>query len=184
MLAEHSTSPPLSKSQSSADELVDLARELTLCERLVRALLVACLQPWDLGYVEFLVLGICARAPVGGTHQRDLVAATGASAAHLSGMVEQLRRRGWLVAERGPQDRRQQIWRLADEGRRWFAELQAALAATAEKLSQRISSPELAGLRGCLQGLLAAVESQPQLNIFRSDPVATADDGPEPGGAA
>ena len=60
------------------------------------------LRPWELGYTEFVVLWLCERDAVRGVPQKDLVTAACVSSAQMSGVVEQLRRRGWLAAERGP----------------------------------------------------------------------------------
>ena len=167
MLAEPSQSPRAP--QPFPDELVELAHELTLCQRQLWALLMERLRPWTLGHTEFLVLWLCERDAVRGLPQKDLVTATGVSAAQMSGVVEQLRRRGLLAAERGPQDRRQQLWRLTDAGRRLVAELRTALAPTADQLSQHISPVETEHLRALIQHLRAAAEVPPLLGLFAPD---------------
>jgi DNA-binding MarR family transcriptional regulator len=184
MLAEKSQSPPQRAPQPFRDGLVELAHELALCQRQLWSLLMECLRPWELGPTEFVVLWLCERAAVHGVPQKDLVTASGVSSAQMSGVVEQLRRRGLLAAERGPQDRRQQLWHLADEGRRMVAELRTALAPAAEHLCERMSPLDTERLRELLQRLRAAAELQPLLGLFAPDTATADDDRSVPGGAS
>ena len=184
MLAEQSQSPPQRAPQLFRDGLMELAQELALCQRQLWSLLMECLRPWKLSYTEFVVLWICERATVRGVPQKDLVTATGVSSAQISGVVERLRRRGLLAAERGPQDRRQQLWHLADDGRRLVAQLRTALAPAAEQLCERMSPLDTERLRELLQRLRIAAELPPLLGLFAPDTATAGDDRSVPGGAA
>ena len=183
MLAEQSQAPPQRAPQPFRDGLVELAYELALCQRQLSSLLMECLRPWELGYTEFVVLWLCERATVRGVPQKDLVTATGVSSAQISGVVEQLRQRGLLAAERGSQDRRQQLWHLADEGRRMVAQLRAGLAPAAEHICNRMSPLDTEHLRELLQRLRAVAELPPLLGLFAPDTATADDDRSVPGGA-
>ena len=183
MLAEQSHAPPQRAPQLVCDELVELAQELAFCQRQLWSLLMEGLRPWKLSYTEFVVLWFCERATACGVPQKDLVTATGVSPAQISGVVEQLRRRGLLVAERGPQDRRQQLWHLADEGRRMVAELRTGLVLAAEHFGERMSPLDTERLRELLQRLRTAAELPPLLGLFAPDAATADDDRSVPGGA-
>ena len=182
MLAKQSKSLTERAPQPFRDGLVELAHELALCQRQLWLLLMECLRPWELGHTEFVVLWLCERATVRGVPQKDLVIATGVSSAQMSGVVEQLRRRGLLTAERGPQDRRQQLWHLTDEGRCMVAELRTGLVPAAEHLCERLSPLDAERLRELLQRLRAAAEWQPLLGLFSPDATIADDDRLVPGG--
>ncbi len=183
MLAEQSQAPQQRSLQPFPDGLAELAQELAFCQRHLWSLLMECLRPWKLSYTEFVVLWFCERAAACGVPQKELVIATGVSSAQISGVVEQLRRRGLLAAERGPQDRRQQLWHLADEGRRMVAELRTGLAPAAEHLCARMSPLDTERLRELLQRLRTAAELPPLLGLFAPDGATADDDKSVPGGA-
>jgi DNA-binding MarR family transcriptional regulator len=181
---EPATPPPPSAFRPPRDGLIGLAYELTQSERLLRSVLNAGLRSWGLGYTEFLVLLTCDRAGGGGVPQKELAAAAVVSSAQMSGLVEQLRRRGLLVAERGPHDRRQQLWRLTEDGRHLLVEVQTALAGLREQPGPRFSQADEQCLRSLLEQLRAAVACPPRLGIFAPGQDVAGGDGTEQGGTA
>ena len=166
MLAEHTTSASHHARPLSCDGLVELAQGLALCQRFVGTLLAADLHPWGLGYTELIVLWMCERAAVRGVGQKELVSAAGVSAAQMSGVVERLRQRGWLTAERGRQDRRQQLWCLAPEGQRVMGAVRMALTPVAEQVSERLSPADTDRLRELLQRLQSSAALPSLLGLF------------------
>jgi len=61
--------------------------------------------------------------------QSELVERLGCSAGHVSGIVERLRQRGWMTADRAAGDRRRQLWRITPAGRAALAGVRFRLGA-------------------------------------------------------
>jgi DNA-binding MarR family transcriptional regulator len=95
---------------------------LERAQKQVESLLTEVAEARDLALPEALTL-IAAQSLSGVCQQRDLGDRLGWSPGHLSGVVERLRARGLLTAERLPQDRRRQCWRLTDQGQGCVAEI-------------------------------------------------------------
>jgi DNA-binding MarR family transcriptional regulator len=62
------------------------------------------------------MLWACARAPAGSRRQNELAEELAVSPAHVSGVVEGLRRRGLLECSMVEGDRRLRCWRLTPAG--------------------------------------------------------------------
>lgn len=93
-----------------------LAERIASCGQLFRNSIASCAQRASITEPQFALLWICARIETG-VSQTDLAAGLALSAAHVSGLVEQLSRRRLIIGRRAPSDRRRQLWRLTDEGR-------------------------------------------------------------------
>lgn len=93
-----------------------------------------CLAPWGLTEALFSLLWACGQVPRTGLSQSELAQQTGLSPAHVSGLVELLRRRGWLAGGRAAHDRRRQVWQLTVEGQET---LEAACHRLAANLAPR-----------------------------------------------
>ncbi len=130
--ARRKQSPPLPVGELTS-RWVALSEELVVCGRLLRSGLLCRSERWDLTAPEFSALWLCRRAPRSGGSQREMAREMAVSPAQVSGLVEQLRRKGLLEGRRAETDRRRQIWRLTIDGQ---ATLDAVLAdldrATAE----------------------------------------------------
>jgi DNA-binding MarR family transcriptional regulator len=163
--------------------MLELLHELAACQRRLRRHLDGGLRVGTLGYTELLVLWLCDRAPDSGVLQKDLAIETGVSSAQMSGLVEQLRQRGLLVAVRRPQDRRQQFWYLSGEGRRLLDDVRQVLSVAFEPLRERFTIEEERRLRGLLQRVCTASDGPQTLGLFAPDST-TADVEVLPPGAA
>lgn len=80
---------------------------------------------------EFWVLRACRGGPTDGMGQHELASRLAISPAHVSGLVEQMRARGWLESRRDPADRRRQLWRVTASGGAVWEQIEADLAGSA-----------------------------------------------------
>ena len=184
MRAERARSSPVDATQSRADRLLALLSALDRCQRQLRALLGKYLEPSSLSDTGFFVLWLCDRVADPGVPQQDLVAATDVSSAQMSGLVEQLRRRGLLQAHRGQPDRRQQYWRLTDAGRCLLNQLRTALAGASRPLQDAITGEDEVRLQALLQRLRVTGETAPTLTIFACDAAPSEEHTLEQGGTS
>jgi DNA-binding MarR family transcriptional regulator len=138
-------SPP-----SSGDGL--LLRLLLLTGRCHRHLAQRLVGLDDAPAAEWLLLA-CAAELGEACRQSDLVERLGCSPAHVSGVVERLRQRGWMTADRPVGDRRRQCWRVTPAGSSALAGLRfadqmcdraevASLAHLLERLDEALTMPE------------------------------------------
>ncbi len=117
-MADSKHQPPIECPIASTD-VAELARWLARARRWADAV-DGCLAPLGLSQAPFGILWACSRAPSLGIAQSDLAIATGLSPAHISALVEQMRRKDWLRCDRAAQDRRRQLWQLTPLGREQF----------------------------------------------------------------
>lgn len=96
--------------------------------RLVRHELTRALAVYGVGESQFSILWICQQACDEGISQSDIASRLAISTAHVSGLVEQLRRAGWLDGHRDEADRRRQVWRTTLAGQNFVAALVSSLA--------------------------------------------------------
>jgi DNA-binding MarR family transcriptional regulator len=127
---------------STAERCAQLTQSVSVCARQLRRALATHTSACGVSDTEFLLLWSCAQH-VEGISQSELAAAIGVSPAQLSGLVERLRQRGWLDAQRSREDRRRQCWRLTDEGRTLLDRGLEALTPLASHLEQSTSAEEL-----------------------------------------
>lgn len=99
-----------------AVELIGMAIEMASCEKTMRAAIAQVVSPFDLTDNAFFVLVLCHQHLQKPLPQSKLAKKVGLSPAQLSHLVEQLRKDGWIQAERGQSDRRRQYWSLTEDG--------------------------------------------------------------------
>jgi DNA-binding MarR family transcriptional regulator len=89
---------------------------------------------YGLSEPELALLWACRKAPPGGRGQRELAEELAVSPAHVSGLVERLRRAGLLRARTAEEDRRRRLWQLTPAG---IATWHAILNGLAEAVQHR-----------------------------------------------
>jgi DNA-binding MarR family transcriptional regulator len=125
-----------------------LVERVATCSRLLRAELDARMEACALNPSQFSLLWACHQE-CAGVGQRELAELLAVSPAHVSGLVEQLRRRRLLAGHRPATDRRRQLWRLTAQGREtvdavltalrnWAGELERRLPADASRTLERL----------------------------------------------
>ena len=82
---------------------------------------VTCSRGYDA--LTLAVLTLCGTALTDGCSQQELLTRLPTSPAHLSGLLERLRRQGLLDSHRAAQDRRRQQWQLTTQGQTLLKEL-------------------------------------------------------------
>lgn len=164
-----------------AGQRVDVARlfhDVSLCGRKLQAALTELTRTAGLSEIEFLVLWRCGQRSDGGVPQHELIAATGASPAQLSGLVERLRGRGLLQSRRDDRDRRRQFWQLTEAGQRLLDGLGEHLPAVARRLEIQLEPGELSQLSQLIERLVQAIPTAPPLKRFDPDNAAPAATSP------
>ncbi len=105
-----------SERADSVSDWLALAELLSVCSHSLRSEVAARALGAAVTEPQFALLRTCARS-TSGLSQSELADGLALSAAHVSGMVEQLSARGLVVGQRDSNDRRRQCWRLTDAGR-------------------------------------------------------------------
>jgi DNA-binding MarR family transcriptional regulator len=160
----HAEFPVLQRDSVLAD-WVDLAEQIAVCVRLLRATISRLAGRRQLTEAQLSVLWVCNRYTINGVHQADLAATLAISSAHVSGLVEQLRSRGLLVGCRAAPDRRCQIWRLTETGTACLASVLADLGDRGQGLGQPIASQDRQTFVRLLGRLLEAFQSEPVRDV-------------------
>ncbi len=141
------------------DRLLRLVERASSAGRALRRLLADRAAAVQLSDAELLVVWLCGDAATPGMVQGDLAVAIGVSPALMSGLVQRLLERGLIEMQRSTVDRRRQVWRTTDLGRRLLAELRPLLTSLAEQLDGRVCPNEqLAALAMCERLSAAASE--------------------------
>lgn len=131
--------PPTPAAEAPPHErLLDLVQRVSSAGRSLRRLLAEQAAAVELTDGDVLVVWLCADAGSPGTVQGELATAIGVSPALMSGTVERLRQRGLIEMQRSSLDRRRQVWRTTDAGRRLLAQLAPVLAQVAQQFDSRI----------------------------------------------
>lgn len=125
------------------EEWARIIRLLSVCERQLRKELAQQTAASGLTDTDFLLLFSCRQAGPPGIPQNELGAALGTSAASVSGLVEQLKRRGLLRVERGDSDRRRQYLRLSPDGLELVERLLVDLTSWTAKLQEKVTRDEI-----------------------------------------
>lgn len=134
-----------------------MARELLPCVRDLRRTLELGAVAAELSDLELLLLASCGASPSEGQNQSLWAAELGLSNAHVSQLVEGLRKRGWMVGQRAANDRRRQVWRLTEEGRERLTQAVAQLTPLLTHLDMLFSASEAESLAAQLSRLAAAL---------------------------
>ena len=164
-----STRSACARSEPCGAQWVELIHEISNCHRLVRNALNEHVSRWNVNDTEFLVLWLCDRAGPDGIAQNELAVAVGASAARMSGLVENLRGRGLLASRRSQQDRRRQLWQPTADGTQILRDVCAALANTPAVAGLTISLQEQQTLFDLLRRLTQTTDPPTGLALFTDD---------------
>jgi DNA-binding MarR family transcriptional regulator len=166
MLIENpSSEPPATAATSAAGAWAALTELLLTCSSGLRDELTARSQREALTGPQFALLWACENGN-GGLSQRELALRLSLSAAHVSGLVEQLGARGLIVGERAAHDRRRQLWRLTDSGRDAVGRVVADLEPFGCRLNLLLSTDAREQLESVLRKLATALQSAPALPEF------------------
>ena len=169
MLFDHSSPTPPQDSTLSATNAAAgwaaLAELLLTCSTALRDELSVRSQRAALTGPQFALLWACENGPAG-LSQRELALRLSLSAAHVSGLVEQLGARGLIAGERAAHDRRRQIWRLTDGGRVAVESVVADLEPWGCRLNRLLSAGLREQLETILQKLANALQNMPVVHEF------------------
>lgn len=157
---------------TAATRWAALTELLLMCSTALRDELSARSQCAALSGPQFALLWACESGNAG-LSQRELALRLSLSAAHVSGLVEQLRARGLIVGERAANDRRRQIWRLTDQGRDAVRRVSAELEPFGRRLNLQLSAHTREQLESILRQLATALQSGPTLHEFPSSSAAS-----------
>ena len=152
-----------------AARLLELIHEISKCHRLVRGALHKHVRRWEMSDTEFLVLWLCERARSTGMAQSELAAAVGVSAARMSGLVEHLRQRGYLISQRSDSDRRRQLWQPTPDGCEILQSISACLSELSAVWDSTISQQDQQSLVDLLRRLTFNVNRPIGLALFREE---------------
>jgi DNA-binding MarR family transcriptional regulator len=153
------------KERASSASMLDPAAELPLGHWLKRAYLAMTghvndlLRPHDLTHSQWQVLALVGkRAPEPAT-QREIQACLRVEAATLTGIVDGLVRRGWLVRRENAADRRVNELSLTEDGAAVYRELCEWVTPRLQERIQRDLSPgQVAVAREVLQQVVRNLE--------------------------
>jgi MarR family transcriptional regulator, organic hydroperoxide resistance regulator len=144
---------------------LDPAAELPLGHWLKRAYLALAghvndlLRPHDLTYSQWQVLSLVGRYAGEPVTQRQIQACLRVESATLTGVVDGLVRRGWVVRRENAEDRRVNELALTETGRAVYEELVAWVAPQVqERLQQGLTPGQLAIAREVLQQVVRNLE--------------------------
>ena len=137
-----------------------LSERLAVCGRLLRSRLGPYLVQRGTSEAEFSLLWACLEAPAIGLSQSEIAARLAVSAAHISGLVESLRRKGWLKRRASAADRRQRVWRLTPSGRTLLDAVLSDTCQWAAALEERMGKQQTASLTCLLDELAEALRGE------------------------
>jgi len=142
---------PIEDYESSAATVrwTELAGKILVCSRMLREQLSRRADRQEISEGELFLLWACRKAPPMGAGQSQLAESIAVSPAHISGLVEQLRKKGLLEPRRDPADRRRQLWRISPAGYAaiktvlddltdWAGEIQAKLGNDGDRVLGRL----------------------------------------------
>lgn len=124
------------------EDWVQLASQVAALGRKLQKGIADELRPRNLSDTQSQLRWQIAQADPTGIGQNDLVSMLGLSKGQVSGLVEQLRRQGWIEAHRPTEDRRCQIWRVTESGRQAIDQVGEELSGWAEAMDTCLSSME------------------------------------------
>ncbi len=135
-----------------------VVEQVLLASKNLRHGLEELLKPAGVDGAEFLLLWNIAERRQ--QSQSELADRLGCSNAQISQLSDQLRRRGWLVAERDLRDRRRQHWTLTDLGSQILSHAQRALLQWFARLEAAVGPDKLSSFTDALQRLIAVESSE------------------------
>ncbi len=145
--------PQPGDSHSGAGRWSYITGLLTICQRSLRGQLAAQMSKKGVSQPQLFVLLACGQAPPEGLVQNELASSLALSAAHVSGLVEQLREAGLLVGKRSAGDRRRKIWRLTKKGHAKLTALLSELGDWARRLDSQMDADNREQLVSLLEAL-------------------------------
>jgi len=157
---------------SMPHEWVELIGSISLCGRRLRTQVAERLAGQDLNEPQLWLLWACRKVDEVGLSQSELARGLAVSAAHVSQLVEQLRRRGWLEGQRSSRDRRRQLWRLTAEGRLALDAALVRLAPWLRQLDEEPGSPSRQRLADLLERFVAATARADRDHPTETDPTS------------
>lgn len=143
---------PLGPPEGGSAEGLRVIEQVLLASKAIRRSLEELLVPAGLDGSEFLLLWNIAERRE--QSQAELADRLGCSNAQISQLSDQLRRRGWLVAQRDARDRRRQHWTLTPLGHQVLAGAHEALGIWCQKLQASIGPWELSSFGEALERLI------------------------------
>lgn len=178
--------PPTSEPSSAARRWVELSEHIAACGRLLRAGLGHYTAGRRLSEAQWSLLWAFLAAAPSGMNQTEVAAVLAVSPAHVSGLIEPLRRQGLLSRQRRVRDRRQRVWRLTPAGCAVLEQVLADAAHWTAGLEARMGSKPTDELLALLPRLLCALRHErgtgpagPPLRPFHGVPDELAAPGPE-----
>jgi DNA-binding MarR family transcriptional regulator len=173
MISASSGAKPSARAPADLDaaRLLELIHEISKCHRQLRGALLEHARRWEVSDSEFLVLWLCDRAHPAGMAQSEMAAAVGISAARMSGLVEHLRQRGYLISRRSESDRRRQLWQPTAEGRKVLQSIAESVAQSSEIVINTMSPHDQQSLVDSLRRLTCPVNRPTALAVFKEDPL-------------
>lgn len=145
----------------------DPAAELPLGYWLKRAYLALTahlndlLRPHDLTYSQWQVLSLVGKSAPEPVTQRQIQKCLRVESATLTGVIDGLERRGWLVRQANTQDRRVNELLLTESGTALFQELAPSLAEQVQsRLLRGLSAGQVALTREVLQQVAQNLEPE------------------------
>lgn len=146
---------------------LDPAAEMPLGHWLKRAYLALAahvndlLRPHDLTYSQWQVLSLVGKSAPAPTTQRQIQSCLRVESATLTGVIDGLVRRGWLVRRENAEDRRVNELTLTDAGRAVYEELAAWVSPQVQERVQRGLTPgQVALAREVLQQVVRNLEME------------------------
>ena len=118
------------------------------------------LRPHELTYSQWQVLALVGKRAPGAATQREIQACLRVEAATLTGIVDGLVRRGWMLRRENAADRRVNELTLTEAGTAVFDELAPWVAEQVrERLQRGLSEAQLAAVREALQQVVSNLDN-------------------------
>lgn len=148
-------------SEVAADRWIELLRQILVCGQMLGEAISHWAGRRGLRQREFFLLWACQHAQPLGIGQNELADVMAVSAAHVSGLVEQLRSRGLLRGWRPPSDRRRQLWRMTPAGEKALKAVLGDLADWAQQVQTQLGSGAGRMLHRQMEQLVTMLRQQP-----------------------
>ncbi len=150
----------------TASQTKTLDADLPLSHWLKRAYLAMAthvnevLRPHDLTHSQWQVLALVGKCDPEAVTQKKVQCCLRVEAATLTGVVDGLVRRGWLIRRENAEDRRVNELCLTEAGRAVYAELSPWVTAqVAERVQRGLTAAQVAETKAILQQIAANLEA-------------------------
>lgn len=152
-----SDSAPAPAEAWGANQWLEVLVSVFQAGRQLRKVLAKFTHTCHVNDAEFLLLWLCGQGDERGVQQAELGGRLGLSPPQLSGLVYDVRDRGWIEMQRPAADRRRQILRLTAAGQDVLRQTVQQLAPLLHNLAERVTYAERQTCREFL-GHLAEIE--------------------------